>query len=209
MLCSVKKNDVTGITGLVACGGKSSRMGRDKSLLVYRQQPEVSRLYQMLEKHCNQVFVSCNEEQVAAFADRYETLPDLPYLSGCGPMAGLLTAYNNLPGHNFLFIGCDYPYLHPDELERFITFVSPENSPAAFYNVNENMYEPLLAYYPAEACNRITEMHKCNQLSLQYFLVENNARKYLPADEICITSADTYADYMKAKMYFATDAMKQ
>lgn len=179
-------------------------MGQDKSMLIYQKKPEVFRLYDMLEKHCTQVFISCNNKQAAAIRAEYNTLTDLPELSQCGPMGGLLTAYNCLPGNNFIFIGCDYPYLHPEELERFITFISTENSPAAFYHINKNLYEPLLAYYPAHAGNRLTEMHNSNQLSLQHFLQENQARKYLPIDENCMTGADTNTDYLKAKMYFAS-----
>ena len=89
-------------------------------------------------------------------------------------------------------------------LERFITFISTDDSPAAFYHINNNLYEPLLAYYPAEAGNRLTEMRNSNLLSLQHFLQENQARKYLPIDENCMTGADTYDDYLKAKMYFAS-----
>ena len=204
MVSRAKQFDFTGFTGLVACGGKSSRMGRDKSLLIYQEKPEVFRLYHLLEKHCKQVFVSCNGTQSAAMFDHCKTLTDLPGLTACGPMAGLLTAYHYIPGHHFIFIGCDYPYLHQAELERFTSFVSIENSPAAFYNVHENLYEPLLAYYPATACNRLTEMYNSNQFSLQQFLQENEARKYVPADEKCMTSADSHADYLKAKMYLTT-----
>lgn len=193
---------MNGLTGLVACGGQSSRMGQDKYLLVYRQKPEVFRLYEMLEKICKQVFISCNQEQAAGISNGFNTLTDLPAYSGCGPLSALITAYNAFPRHHFLLIGCDYPYLHAREMERFITFVSAENSPAAFYNASENLYEPLLAYYPAQAGNRLTEMYRSNQWSLQQYLQDSQARKYLPLDARCMISVDTYASFEKAKRYF-------
>lgn len=190
------------LTGLVACGGKSSRMGQDKFMLVYREKPEVFRLYDMLEKHCKQVFISCNNRQASGFSKDVNILTDLPAFTDWGPVSALLTAFNTLPGNHFLLTGCDYPFLHAAELERFITFISMENSPAAFYNTNENLYEPLLAYYPDNACLRLTEMHRSNQWSLQQYLQDCQARKYLPLDARCMTSVDTYTSYEFAKRYF-------
>ena len=49
--------------GLIMCGGKSSRMGTDKSRIVYQQKEQQYHVYQMLQTFCEKVFISCNAEQ--------------------------------------------------------------------------------------------------------------------------------------------------
>ena len=92
-------------------------------------------------------------------------------------------------------IGCDYPYLNKNELDNFISTCKKETT-AAFFNQQENLYEPLLAYYPSTTFNKLKEMHAGQQYSLQYFLRMINAEKYYPADERSITSIDTYEDHI-------------
>ena len=90
-----------GIYGLVICGGKSSRMGMDKSMLNYHGKPQCYHMYEMLSLVCEKVFISCNEEQANKIIDGYQALIDLPCYSNTGPIAGLLTAFP--PGRRLRF----------------------------------------------------------------------------------------------------------
>ncbi|MCL4693819.1 MAG: NTP transferase domain-containing protein, partial [Candidatus Hydrogenedentes bacterium] len=54
--------------GLVLAGGKSTRMGQDKSALRYYDKPQVAHCLEMLGQFCKRVYVSCRADQEAAFA---------------------------------------------------------------------------------------------------------------------------------------------
>ncbi|PSK88812.1 molybdenum cofactor guanylyltransferase [Taibaiella chishuiensis] len=186
------------ITGIVVCGGQSSRMGTGKYLLDYHGRPQALYLYDMLQGLCSEVWLSVNAEQVARLPAGFPLLPDLPAYEQAGPMAALLTAADLLPGHNFLFVGCDYPFLRRSELERFLLYLSP-GRPAAFYNEAAGVYEPLLAYYPATCAQAAGLGFAQGRASLQALLRAEKADPYLPADLNCLSGADTPEQYEAAK----------
>ncbi len=174
-------------------------------MLVYQQKPEVYRLYELLEQICENVFISCNTKQAAGIESSYHCLPDLDVYANSGPMAGLLSAFATTANKNILLIGCDYPFLDADCLKGFAAFIQHENKPAAFFNKKEQLFEPLLAFYPFNECKQLKERYHTDQLSLQHYLKAANARKYIPANEKCMTSVDTYSGYINTKMYFETN----
>ncbi len=188
---------VTGLIGLVACGGKSTRMGFDKSMLKYHHKPQRYHLYDMLELFCDQVFISCNEIQLKEMEDEYRVMVDLPAYQNCGPMASLLTAFHAFPENDFLLIGCDYPFLSADEISLFLKQLQPGNA-TVFYNEKDDMYEPLLAFYHHSIKNSLVEMASKNQYSLQELLRKSIVTKYYPADKKSIIGINTKQDLMEA-----------
>jgi molybdopterin-guanine dinucleotide biosynthesis protein A len=195
----VKKKDIhPEIYGLVLCGGNSSRMGTDKSMLSYYEKPQRFHVYEMLQPFCQKVFISCSQTQVNSIEDGYTILTDDPAFQNIGPMAALLTAFTQFPGKNILFIGCDYPFLTAADLSDFLSSSKTAKRSAAFYNQQEAIYEPLLARYSYQAFDALKKMYKANQYSLQLFLSEGQALKYYPAHKNSFTSIDTWEDYIKA-----------
>ncbi len=189
---------IADLYGLVVCGGNSSRMGTDKSMLVYHQQPQRYHVYEMLQPFCEQVFISCNAEQAGTIEDNYLFLTDHALYTGIGPMAALLTAFTNFPEKDMLLIGCDYPFLTAPDLQNFLLLCKKENRAAAFYNEGEDIYEPLLAYCPASSFTKLKEMFDEKQYSLQHFLKANNAAKFYPANKHSIISIDTEEAFINA-----------
>ena len=95
------------LNGLVLAGGKSERMGTDKSLLAYHGRPQREHLYDMLLPVCQKVFVSCNTAQnanmeIPGIEDRF---------LGLGPMGGLLSAFQSAPDAAWLTVAGDMPDL--------------------------------------------------------------------------------------------------
>ena len=180
--------------GLVVCGGTSNRMGKDKSMLKYYEKPQRYHVYEMLIPFCDEVYISCNAAQVDTINAGYNLLADNESYKNIGPMAALLSAFNNFPQQNILFIGCDYPYLTGFEITNFSKLCKTE--PVAFFNKKENMYEPLLAWYPASTAEPLNQMWKASRFSLQHFLKDANALKYYPQIANSVISIDTHAAYL-------------
>ncbi len=193
---NLKTFHIENTKGIVVCGGASSRMGKDKSMLKYYEKPQRYHVYKMLVPFCEEVYISCNAAQVETIDTGYKLLTDIETYNNTGPMGALLSAFNNFPHQNILFIGCDYPYLTGIELTNFSKLCKTE--PVAFFNKKENMYEPLLAWYPASTAKPLNKMWQASRFSLQHFLKEVNAVKYYPAAVKSIVSVDTYADYLEA-----------
>lgn len=192
----IKDHLVPDTIGLVVCGGRSNRMGTDKSLLLYFDKPQRYHLYDMLHPFCEKVFISCNADQVKNMEPGYDVLPDHPSYSNIGPMAALLSAFKEFPQKNMLLIGCDYPFLTAVQLRQFSEYCNG-SKPVCFYNEQSAVYEPLLAWYPYETFEPIKKMQEAGEYSLQHFLISVRAVKFYPAGKRSIISVDTHEDFLR------------
>jgi molybdenum cofactor guanylyltransferase len=198
------KQHLPGTYGLVLCGGRSSRMGTDKSLLTYEERPQRYHVYEMLQPLCETVFISGKEEQRDGIERGYELLTDHPAYHDIGPMAALLTAFTQFPQKNMLLVGCDYPFLTAVDIRIFLAHCKGDAA-VSFYNEPGNLYEPLLAWYPYRSFDKLKKMEAAKEYSLQHFLKVNRAVKFYPANKKSITSIDTHEDYMKASAQLIHD----
>ncbi len=185
-------------------------MGRDKSLISYHAKAQCYEVYELLLNFCSKVFVSCNAQQAATLDPAYEKLEDLPVYAGTGPAAGVRTAFSNYPGRNFLVIGCDYPFLTEKEIRRFLANIRPDALATAFFDEREQCYQPVLAWYSAEAGSQLLQGFGEDglgeqPLSLQSFLKKINADRYYPLDPASMLSIDTPAASVGAKQRLSGD----
>jgi molybdopterin-guanine dinucleotide biosynthesis protein A len=103
--------------GLVLIGGKSARMGTDKSLIVYHNDPQYLHVYKLLSKYCSKVFVSCNKEQ---YENLNKELPCiLDELNDEGPLTGIKTAFTSFTT-SWLVAPCDMPFIDDKSIEGLI-----------------------------------------------------------------------------------------
>jgi molybdopterin-guanine dinucleotide biosynthesis protein A len=180
--------------GLVACGGQSIRMGRDKAFLIYHQKPQCFHVSDLLKNApsplCSEVLICCNELQKEAVPKEYNPLVDLPDYNNNGPIASLLTAVTSYPQQDFLVVACDYPLLTKSELQSFLHTIRRDKIAATFYN-NEDKYEPLIGWYSKECAPLLMQFHRDGNRSLQHFLRIHDAEKYYPENTESMTSVDT------------------
>src|SRR4051812_39668666 len=127
--------------GLVVCGGQSSRMGCDKSMIEYHGMQQRYFAYRLLSNICEDVFLCCTDEQAKDIEDGYNVLKDDEQFKDQGPLTALLTAFKMYPDFDFVVTGCDYPLLTLDDLLDFKRLIPASVPAAAFYNPAENVYE--------------------------------------------------------------------
>lgn len=198
-------NPLTALYGLVLCGGSSSRMGMDKGKIIYHEMQQRYHVYEMLLPFCEKVFLSCKEDQARDSDPGYSVITDFPSYNNIGPMAALLTAFQHFPGKDLLIVGCDYPYFTKEELQSLISVCKGKQSAICFYNEKEDLYEPLLGWYPYAVADELINLYGSNQYSLQYFLKKTNAGKFYPENKNCIISVDTKEASDSAGKLFRSD----
>ena len=140
--------------GLVLAGGRSRRMGRDKTALAYHgDTPHARYTADLLARVCEQVFVSCRAEQAD---DRGEdpslaSIRELPRIADAfpygGPLNGILSALQAHPGAAFLVAACDLPFLSAYALAQLARERNPSLPATAFWNAEREALEPLCAIY--------------------------------------------------------------
>ncbi|MBL7698044.1 MAG: NTP transferase domain-containing protein [Chitinophagaceae bacterium] len=161
-------------------------MEEDKCFLNYHGKAQCYHVYEMLEKFCADVFISCTARQSFLIDAAYKTLPDLDAYAHRGPAAGVLTAFSKYPSNNFLVIGCDYPFLAHTEINGFLKNVPRNALAAAFFDEHSQCYQPILAWYSSEAGVLLQKSG-----SLKELLEDVNAFKHIPVDPNSIRSVDT------------------
>ena len=157
------------ILGLVLAGGKSSRMGKDKALLTYHTQNQLIHTAKMLEKQCEQVYISCRTGQRTAYR-KYgfplivDSYPDI------GPLAGLLSAQRLFPDASWLVAACDLPFMDHSLLSELAAKRNPFSFATAYRQNTEGKPEPLCAIYEPKSRLPLIMRHAAGNNSLMSFL---------------------------------------
>lgn len=94
--------------GVVLSGGKSSRMGTNKSLLMINNKKVIEHIVDELEKFTDKVVLITNEPKLYSFL-QLETYSDR-YIDK-GPLAGLEAALHYVEADIFLITACDMPFI--------------------------------------------------------------------------------------------------
>lgn len=184
--------------GLVVCGGQSSRMGTDKSLLEYYNLPQRYYVYNMLQSLCDQVFLSCNPNQALEIDSFYNSLIDKSDYANIGPMAALLSAYQKYPNASFLVVGCDYPFIDTNALKKLIENRSSVTESVCYFNPETNTEEPLLTIYENACLPKMLKNFEEGNYSLRHFLKSINTKKIIPESLESLISVDTMEQYREA-----------
>ena len=109
------------ITVAILAGGKSTRMGQDKSGLLLHGKPLLSHVIERVREFGDDLLLVTNTpERHAQYG-----LPMHPdFQPGGGPLVGIYTALLHSQTDYTLIVGCDMPYLDP-ALLRFLIGSAP------------------------------------------------------------------------------------
>lgn len=174
---------------VIACGGYSTRMGKEKALLQYHDLPQFEHLNRLFSHTGLPIFLSLRKDQKINYQSFPFIILDDDKYAGHGPISGLLSCIQKFPDKSIVFIGCDYPLLSITEIEQLIH--SGENT-SSFFNLN---YEPLLAVYHPSDYKKIEERFESKLYSLNNFLTAINAKKLIAENPSNLKSFDTIIEY--------------
>lgn len=169
------------LTGVVLCGGESSRMTQDKALMQYGKLPQWKKVRNLLQPFCEETVVSVNEQQWHAWAkDEDGTfITDAEHFAGNGPLTGLLTVAEQKTDRGLFIIAIDYPML---KMENLITLFNARTETAeAVCFLNSERMEPLISIIEKDALRKLTEYHRAGGNSVNRFLQSIHTIK-APAD---------------------------
>jgi len=102
----VKEN----ITGIILAGGKSSRMGKDKGLMLLNGKPLVEYAVEILDPLVSELLISSNNGEYAS-AGRILVNDEV---RGIGPMGGIYSCLEKSTNEINLVLSCDMPFMHPE-----------------------------------------------------------------------------------------------
>lgn len=181
------------LKALVLAGGKSTRMGTDKSQLVYRNgQTELERTVGMCRQLGLVTYVS-----VADPAAPVPTTADgkiVDRFIGLGPLGAIASAFLTDPDAAWLVLACDLPLLEIDTLEDLVAARRSARTATAVRAPGKPFVEPLVAIYEPRAYPRLLSFLSLGYACPRKVLINSDTEELMLADPTPLTNANTEAE---------------
>ncbi|MGD0494192.1 MAG: NTP transferase domain-containing protein [Steroidobacteraceae bacterium] len=185
------------IHGLVLAGGASSRMKRDKAMLIYQGKSQLDRAVELAARHVSPVFVSVRGSQSGDSARaRYPLIVDS--VAGQGPIVGIRSALAAHPGVAWLVVACDLPFLSDGALSQLLAERDPTASATAYSSVHDGLPEPLCAIWEPKAAAEIDAFLAKGKDCPRKFLMNHSVRLLEPKDRRALDNVNTPEEYHRA-----------
>ena len=140
------------ITGVILAGGKSSRMGTDKSLLKLDGITFLERIISAMNPWVKSIIIVSNTSEHNKFGP--QRVEDL--IKDSGPLAGLYTGLYHSETEYNLVLSCDVPLINSTILKRLVSEIDDTSDVIQLQSQDKTI--PLVAIY-RKRC-----MHTCLEL---------------------------------------------
>ncbi|MCF6296873.1 MAG: NTP transferase domain-containing protein [Flavobacteriaceae bacterium] len=134
------------VQGLVLAGGKSSRMGQDKTQLSYYGKPQLEHTVSLLEKNLLQTFVSVAQNQELG---DYEIIQDK--FVDLGAFGAICSAFQHNPNKAWLVLATDLPFVDDTVIQLLLKHRNPKKIATAIKGKSKQFVEPLITIYEPKA----------------------------------------------------------
>lgn len=177
------------ITGVVLAGGESSRMGEDKSLMLFKEQQLIAFSLKALQDHCDPILISTNNQEHLSFslpliADKYKKI---------GPIAGIHSALLHSKTDYIIVLPCDSPMVKPQFIQYLISQIEDEID-AVVPQYGKHI-EPLFAIYHKRILSKVEDQILSEDYKLQNLLQSINSKVIEVQDRSCFVNINTPEDY--------------
>ncbi len=182
------------IKGLVLTGGKSTRMGTDKSQLKYHGKPQKEYAKNLLENLGIATFYS-----VANGSERPNEIPDI--IPNFGPFGGVLSAFSKDPNTAWFALAVDLPFVNMELLQQLWKQRNTSKVATAVRGKNKKYPEPLIAIYEPAIWPVLQQSFKDHNVSLVNILI-NSEVEIVEVEDDLIQNMNTLDAYVRAKKNF-------
>ena len=172
---------------LILAGGQSSRMGRDKALLLWQGSPMLARAIAVAKQCTRSTYI------ITPWPERYQEITsgssdDCRWIAemraGQGPLVAFSQAVEILSSDWILLLACDLPQLNVTILHEWIDRAARvPDSMLAMVPHHEGKWEPLCALYRREIGPHLQDFIATGGDSFQQWLAEIPIYR-LPVDEM-------------------------
>lgn len=141
-------SSLSALNGLVLAGGKSTRMGTDKSLATWHGKEQRYYLADLLSYFCGEVFISCRKEQANTIDKRYKVIED--EVENRGPLGAIVSAFHKQDSA-WLVVACDLPLIDEKTIQYLIQNRDEDVVATTFESLDDGLPEPLITIWEPAA----------------------------------------------------------
>lgn len=176
------------------CGGKSSRMKRDKSLLPFKNFNTLSQ-YQLskFENSFKKIYISTKDKNKYPFEanyikDKHDTF---------APSEAILSVFEKLKENYIFFISVDTPFFNIKEFQKLYNFID-QGFDAIVATQNKKIH-PLCAIYSKKSMKLLQKLHNNGEYKIKNFLEKINTLYVEYSEQNIFINLNYYEDYIKYK----------
>lgn len=151
------------IGAIILAGGKSSRMGQDKGLLLINNKPMVTHVIDEIKKITSEVIIISNQKEYNQF--EIPVFEDM--IKNSGPLAGIYTGLFYSKYDKNLVLSCDVPCVTADLLNYLIKH--SENYDVTIPTINNKTHQ-VIGVYSKSCMSYFKKELDSNQLKLKVAL---------------------------------------
>ncbi|RXG11956.1 molybdenum cofactor guanylyltransferase [Leeuwenhoekiella aestuarii] len=178
-------NALANIPAYILCGGKSSRMGRDKGLVTLQDKPIITNIISSLEKITINIFLVTDNQDYLSLG--FPLLSD--NYKGRGPLGGIQTALNHTQTEKVFMLSCDIPLLTVDTLYTLLK--KAENDTKISFATSGKNWHPLVGIYSKSLLSAIENAIENDRLKLIDFIKEHPYQEIEIEDSKSLTNINS------------------
>ena len=182
---------IAAVKGLVLVGGKSTRMGQDKSNLDYFGKPQKIVAKQLLESNNLETFYSVQN------ASEYDDEIHDKFLN-LGPFGGICSAFQKDPNAAWFVLATDVPFVNDKIIKLLLNQRNPGKIATAIKGKGKDFPEPLITIYEPKAypilLQYLAQGYSCPRKALI-----NSEVEIVEVDDDFIRNINTPVDFTNAK----------
>ncbi|MCK0130255.1 NTP transferase domain-containing protein [Flavobacteriaceae bacterium F08102] len=180
------------IQGLILAGGKSKRMGRDKTQLNYHGKPQRTYLEDLLQSKGVAPYISVAEPPKIAtpnyIVDTYLNL---------GPFGGICSAFQYNPNVAWLVVAADVPFVNSTLIQQLITHRNPSKFATTIKGKTREFMEPLITIYEPKAYSQLLQFLAMGYACPKKMLINNDV-EVIEVDDLYVTNVNTPEEFTNA-----------
>ena len=179
------------VKGLVLIGGKSKRMGTDKSELNYYGKPQKEYVKELLEDNLLDTYfsvqnISENEKEI------HDTFLNL------GPFGGICSAFQKDPNSALLVVATDLPFVDKNLIIRLLENRNPSKVATAIKGRAKEFVEPLITIYEPKAYPMLLQ-YLAQGYSCPRKMLINSDVEIIEVDDNLIRNVNTPEEFENVK----------
>ncbi|WP_299062538.1 NTP transferase domain-containing protein [uncultured Polaribacter sp.] len=179
------------VKGLVLVGGKSTRMGQDKSMLNYFGFPQKEYVKNLLENQNVKTFYSVVNQldSEVEISDKFYNL---------GPFGGLCSAFQKDPNSAWFVLATDLPFVNNEIIKLVLKHRNPSKIATAIKGKNKEFPEPLITIYEPKAYPILLQ-YLAQGYSCPRKVLINSDVEIVEVDDAIIRNINTPEEFEMAK----------
>ncbi len=192
-----KETDFPQLNGLVLAGGKSLRMGNPKDKINWHGKEQRYYAADLLAPFCENVFISCRQDQLEHFDTDYNALTDT--FLNMGPFGGILSALRAQRDKAWLVVACDLPLLDKNSLEFLIRSRDAEKAATTYESPFDGLPEPLITIWEPKSYPLLLNFLGLGNTCPRKVLINSDTLILKPNNPDALMNVNTPEEMTKAK----------